>query len=437
MIKIKIKIKMIKKIQNNFINIQSQINKLFSYLIIAYFFIVPISHIYSNKFINLLIILWILSFDFKAVYLNILNSKILKSVLLLTILIATSYMYKGNYIATNNEELHYANFHTYFSDFTIFFLYPIIIITTKLRKDFIPYVISAFIFGMLLNEIITYGVYFEFWTTTYGTPHNPIPFHKTHITYSTFVGFTVLLTIYKFKLLQNNYEKIFYMLFLTTMFINLLLNYGRTGQFSFFITLIFLVFIYYKKSIKHISVLLLSISILFIISYNTVDTFHVRVNQAKSDVSNILNSTGADTSFGTRILAFDTIPYLMNRDNILFGVGMGNKTQYISNTLSKSYPYYIHSFNDNGYLHDSHVEMLVSNGIIGLLVYMSIFFFLLKSNIKDKYIKYISTITGIYFFCYGLSADIFFAYEPMNLFAILISIVIIQQEYERQNSERR
>ncbi len=303
-------------------------------------------------------------------------------------------------------------------------------ILTKLRKEFIPLVISSFIFAMFINEIISYGIFFELWTTSRGSVYNPVPFHKNHITYSAFLGFTVLLSIYRFSHIKNNYIKVFYLLFITTMSINLFMSAGRTGQFSLLITSVILSLIYFKKSIKLIIFSFSILVIAYFLAFTNMATFNTRVNQAKQSIENIIDNKNFDTSLGTRIMAFDTIPYLINANNILFGVGMGDKPSYVSTTLKKDYPHRLNNFDIHGFLHNSHLEMLVSNGLAGLFLYFSIFYFLFTTAIKDTFIRYISYTLSIYILCFGMVSDIFFFRAIMSLFGLFLAIVILQNQSE-------
>ena len=410
---------------------RSKIKTLFNYLFIAYTFIFTIDASKVDGILVLLILFFVINFNYKEAVTLIQESWLLKAILLLSLLILLSYFWSTSHsiIAAHHR---YSDIFYYYYRYIIFFLLPIIMIITNLKKTFIPIVINSFMFAMFTNEIISYGIFFELWTTPYGIPSNPLPFFSNHIVYSAFLGFTILLSVYKFSHIKNNYMRIIYLLFITTMSINLFLSSGRTGQFSLFITSIILTFIYFRKSIK---TMLLSIAVLFIafiLAYSTINTFHQRIAEAKHNITNVLNDENQDTSLGTRIMAFDTIPYLINKDNILFGVGMGDKPYYVSSTLQKEYPYRLVNFDLYGYLHNSHLEMLVSNGLVGLFLYLAIFYFTFTSKIKDNFIKYISYTLSIYFLCFGMSADIFFWKEIMSLFALFLGLIILQIHEEKK-----
>ena len=418
-------------LKNKIIHIRIFLDKILIYSIPLLVFFIPLSRSLSLKVIDVIIPIWILSFRYKEFIHIAKTNKIFQAVLLLTIIIFLSYLW-SSYDASTHVHRRYSDISKYFNYYFKYFLFPLILISTKLKKENIPLILNIFLFAMFINELISYGIVFELWSTPYGTPSDPVPFQSNHITYSAFVGFTILISIYKFFHIKNKNLKIFYLIFLTTMSINLFMSAGRTGQFSLFITSILLIIIYFRKDMKSIFLSLFLLLSIFITAYSYMDTFKKRVDQAVNNVKSIQNKEQKETSFGTRILAIDTIPYLMNTNNILFGVGMGDKITYISKTLSKDYPYKLHNFNHFGALHSSHVEMLVSNGLVGLALYLSIFYFLFFIKIKDKFIKYLAMITSIYMLCYGMVMDIFYLKEPMLLFALFIAVAIVQYTSEQK-----
>jgi len=407
-----------------FLKLREKINNIFSYIIILYAFVMPIDVSKSYLITKVMFVLWILSFDYKETYFTLRTNRLLQAILLLSALIAISYLWSSIPIDESTSHQYYAKANHYMYNYLRYYLVPLLIIVTKLKKEMIPIVIGSFLFSMFINEVISYGISFKFWKTPHGTPSDPIPFHINHITYSTFIGFAILLSIYKFAHIKNYFLKSFYLIFLITMSINLFMSAGRTGQVALFLTLIILGILHINNNKK----LLYSFIILIIVSasaYFNINTFHNRVNQAYNDVSKIIHNKNPDTSLGTRIMAFKTIPYLVNEDNILFGVGIGDKASYISTTLKKDFPYRLHNFDNHGYLHNYYLKMLVSNGIIGLTLYLLIYYYLFKLKTQTPFIIYISHSLGIYIFFYGLNADLFFFQEVMSLFALFLGIIIV------------
>ena len=413
---------------NNIIKIREKLQILLNYMIILYAAVIPFQYYYSKKLVSIMFILWILTVDYKVIKNYLLNNRLFQLIIIFTIVIFSSYLWSNHY-----PGLYYGDINIFFTSYKSYFLLPIIIIITSLKQKYIKYIIISFMLSMYINELISYGIYFSFWTTPHGTPYDPVPFQISHITYSVFIAFTILLSIYKIFVENNNIKKTIYSIFFITMTISLFMSAGRTGQMALLLTLFTLIIMYFKNNLKQIILLFLSILLIFFVAYKNINTFNIRINHMINNIETVFIDGKNDTSFGTRLLAIHAIPYLINKDNFLYGVGIGNREEYVKNIIKNDYPYKIHNFLEYGRLHNMYIEILVSNGIIGLFLLLSIFYMLIFNKIKDKHISYLSKSIGLLIFYAGIPGDIFFFYEMMLLFSLFISIYIVQYNYERRH----
>ena len=85
-------------------------------------------------------------------------------------------------------------------------LLPLIVIASSIKKEFIPKILGAYLLGMFISEILSYGIFFELWTTRHGDPSDPTPFMN-HLDYSTFLTFTSLLLFNRFFNYMNTLFK--------------------------------------------------------------------------------------------------------------------------------------------------------------------------------------------------------------------------------------
>ncbi|WP_321470546.1 O-antigen ligase family protein [Halarcobacter sp.] len=413
--------------------IREKINIILNFTIILYAFVIPFQYYITKQVVEILIILWVLSFNYLAV-INLLRvNRIFQTIIALSVLIFLSYFWSGDYPNTV-----YGDIKVFFKSYGYFFLFPIIIITSSLKAKYISFVIYSFLASMFVNEIISYGIFFEFWTTPSGTPFNPVPFQISHITYSVFVAFSILLSFYKIKQIKNKLLKLIFIFFFITMSINLFMSAGRTGQIALLLTLFVLILIYFRQDLKKIFFLFFSTITIFIFAYFSVNTFNVRINTAIKDISMLINSEKIQTSsLGDRLMAFNATMYIIEPKNLLFGVGMGDKEEYVKKRLQEEdYPHKLDNFLEYGRLHNMYLEMLISNGIIGLLLLLFLFYSVLKVNILDNHLKYISYVTGLVFMFVALPGDIFFFYEMMLLFGLFLSLIIVQYNFEQETLKK-
>jgi len=137
-------------------------------------------------------------------------------------------------------------------DIKYWYYVPIILIATTLKKEYIPKTISAFLLGMMISEILSYGIFFELWTWKHGNPSDPTPFMN-HLQYSMFLTFTSLLLLNRVFFETQIKWKIFYFLYFLTVTSNLFLNGGRTGQIAFILSIFLNDNINIKNKVLHIN----------------------------------------------------------------------------------------------------------------------------------------------------------------------------------------
>jgi len=410
--------------------IRGKLNLLLNYLIIAYAFVIPFQYYITKQFVEILFVLWIFTVNYKDVLSAIKINRVFQLVLALSALIFLSYLWSGSYPNTV-----YGDFNIFSKTYSIYFLIPIIIIVTVLKAKYIPWLINSFLFSMFINTIVSYGIFFELWSTVgfLSSPSNPIPFQISHITYSVFVAFTILLTIYKLISENNKYIKFLYLIFFIVLTINLFMSSGRTGQLSLILSLLTIMIVYNRMDLKKILIsLFLIIGVLFF-AYKNINTFNARINYSVEDINTLLFSKNKkDSSIGDRVLAFHAFSYIVEPKYLLFGVGMGEKENYIMTRLEETkYPYKIKNFFNYGRLHNMFLEIIISNGIVGLFLLLMLFYYIFSMFLNDKQVKFIAySISSIFFFV-AIPGDIFFFYEFMLLFGLFLSIVVVQYNFEQ------
>lgn len=369
---------------------------------------IPFHPSISRKLIVLLFVLWLFSVNYKTIARDLFSNKffIILSIFFAYLLISLLW----------SENLYGGYKHL--QRFFIFLYFPIVLIVTSLNKKNIKYVLSAFLFSMFINEIISYGIYFELWSTKFGTPINPVPFQKSHLSYSVFVAVSIILSIYNYYYTKNLIIKFIYTFFMITMSINLFMSEGRTGQFA--LVLAFLIALVYFNKNKPINILLGFVVLITICvsAYFNINTFNNRVNQFIDNSKQMIYHNQYNTSWGGRIGPYKAVPTLMNRENIIFGEGIGDSEKviskypeldYISETLHNMYLFYLHSA-----------------GIVAFALSLLIFYFLFMLKVNNFiYLKFMFT-TLFAIIC--LTGNFFYNHETALLFALFTSIFILDRE---------
>lgn len=411
-------------------NFQLKIFNNLHYLILLFVLLVPIKPYLGKKVIVVTFILWIISINFKELILTFKNSKTIQSISLFFFYITLSLLWTDNI----HEGLKWLEINI------MYFFAPILIMITVKNEFLITRMILAFIFSMMLNEIISYGIFFNlidnffgFYVT--GNATNPVPFQVSHIPYSIYVAFAILLSLYKIFFIKrkNIYINLITIFFVITMTINLFLSTGRTGQFTIVMTILSLLLIYQRKCIKNIFLSLLFVFFVLISAYNISNSFQIRIDQGIEDLKKVYLYDDFNSSLGIRLGSYILLPRFLSDTNIAIGTGIGDIQDFV---LERTKNYFgedsLFSL-QKGLLHSTILEILITYGVIGFLIFISIFYNLFKIPLDKKELIYIRYILVFFIIYSGISANMFTFKEFMFLYAIFISI-IVKDELENKKT---
>lgn len=310
---------------------------------------------------------------------------------------------------------------------------PIFIIFKYLKREFFEYAISFFLFGMFISEILSYGNFFKFWEVGLGYTSNPTVFIH-HTTYSVFLAITSIFLLTKIFNEKSKNKKIVYCIFFISITINLLINSGRTGYFSFFITIIIILSFYiFKMRIKYIILTVVATITIISLAYTQSPNFKTRINLIKNDINGVIINNDYSSAIGARIglwiIAKDLII-----SNPLLGTGVSSslkgKNNIINNDSDKDnfdYIQTLHSF------HNIYLEILIQYGIIGLIIFLLIILEILKIHLKNMEINILKITTILIYFLGSFTDILFHLKDSITFFSFIIGIVLAKYKIEYQN----
>ncbi|QKF90553.1 O-antigen ligase family protein [Arcobacter cloacae] len=406
-----------KKINYSKIKIFSEKFVIIGILLFAFF--VSFDSGIGRKLINNLFYIWLLTLNYKKITFFINANRIF-----LFILIFAAWILIGCIFTLNNDYNSYDIFFKYF-------LLPILIISTTIKKEHIQYIISAFLLGMFINEIISYGIYFEviksqiFGFNIVGNKYNPVPFLPSHMEYTLFLSLAIVISVFSFFNTDSKVIKIILLVFTLTMITNLFLTTGRTGQFTLLGTLFILIFIYLRHNYKYIILSFLTIIFIFFMGFFFSDNVNKRLKQGYFDIVKVIEDKNYNTSFGVRLSSYILIPKIIQNEdfNILYGTGYSK----VNSVVQKIQVNEIGSFMKGqlGHLHNSYITIFAGTGLIGLILLLLIWYYLIVTKIKDDYLNYVRYSFVFIVFLGGFTENMFRQKEIMMLGAIFISIIIV------------
>ncbi len=402
-------------------------SKYIHYIIVGYAFSLSISRACISIFTVLMILLWLIEGNFKRKFEQVKENKVIVFLVIFTLYTFISLFW------TTLESLENGAGQSF--KIVRLVILPILVIVTTLKKEYIPQVITAFLLGMLVSEIISYGIFFELWTWKHVTPTDPTPFMH-HLDYSTFLAFTSLLLLNQFFTATNWRIKVFYFVYFLFVTSNLFINGGRTGQLAFVISLFVVGFVNIRNKIKAFIAMLFLVIFIFYCAYELSPTFNQRLYEATNEIYDIKNigDERFKGSFGIRLGAW-IVAIDMVKNNPLYGTGGGSEMvefrEYVKNSAPELQVVQILV-----HFHNEYVHIVVEYGIIGLILYLIIWYYLFKMPIENRSFSNLKVIFITVFSTASLVELIFHNQFPMSLFALFVGIFIVFSIDKKDNCRR-
>jgi len=405
-------------------NISNKVTYSINLLLILYAFSLPFP--FAKHIAAAIFFLWFVEANYKTKISCLLKTSSVKALILFTIYIFLSILWTE---APFKEVFSYIFQHKY--------ILISLVMLTSLKKQNIPNIINAFLLGMFISELISYGIFFEVINMGYphqffATPNDPAPFFD-HLDYSVFLAITALFLLYKIIKNKNHYYKAYFALFFISSTTNLFLIGGRTGQIAFIFSIILLFLFSFKKKIKAIFIALVLIITILFLAINISATFKSRAINAQKSISEVILEQDYHSSWGQRAACWIVSGEIISH-NLFLGTGLKDNLVYFKETV-KNGPEEYKVIAWFPHLHSEYLEITTSLGIIGLILFLSIFYFIVTYRYQDKELQ-ITKIIFLSVFFIAFFTDPFLEKKAvLLLFGVLYGLLLVQYKYEQQNGE--
>jgi O-antigen ligase len=300
---------------------------------------------------------------------------------------------------------------------------PMIIYASVAKQSSVKYVISAFILGMFINEIISYLIYFDLYETAFSKKAFwPVGFIN-HIPYSVLVAFTAILILFQAKHMDSGYLRAIYVAFFMTMTANLVISSGRTGYAAYFGSLIILLFSYYTLSIKNFLQLLIFPITVFALAYSLDTQVQNRVKASVAAVEKINTNKNYDTSAGARIAFYSVAQDIIDQpeNSMIFGAGTGGVTTLLNESIERTgilnQPF--------DHLHNSNLTAYVQTGLVGLFLLLLFYYFFWRIPVRSEQAVFIKQLLLLIVVISTFGDVILSIKETMLFFGIFAGLVIL------------
>jgi O-antigen ligase len=382
--------------------------KYINYLFIAYALSFPISKAATNLFEVLILLLWIVEGNWKEKFSLYKTNLLSITIALLIAYSLLSILWHGNIMFS----LHYVAKYRHL--LIIFAFY------NSLQREYIKPILSAFFFGMLISEVVSYGIFFELIHYKNILPSDPTPF-MSHMTYSTVLAFTVNILLVRYFYEKHLHYKLFYTVFFLTATANLFINGGKTGQIIFIVLILVTVFSSLKHKVKAFGVSVTLLVLTFFLAFNLSPNFHERSNQLYSEINNMIQHNDyRNSSSGARV-ALTTIGINTFLDHPILGTGLAYSMED-AKTYADKHDFNIEDIERFADYHNGYLTISVQLGIVGLLISLFMIYGLFTLKFRNKEYKVMSFLFAISFVMFSFTHNTFHTMNPMIFFALFTGL---------------
>ena len=340
-----------------------KLDNVYQYLLILLSFLSTLTVFGANLIITIIVLIWLLSGDYKSKYTEIISNKFLVASILFF------FMHLLGLIWTKDLEWGIHIVHKMW-----YFLLLLPVLHSIVNRKYIRHYIYAFLLAIAITEVVSYLIWFEIIDPfKYATVRNPTPF-MSHISWNPILTIAIYIVCHEIffneRLPKLNFY--FYSFFAMTMSINMFITGGRSGQLMYFTMIAVLIFQFFNsEKVKALLLISILIPIIFYTAYKSSDLFQERVDNALNASLSINNST--NTSVGQRI-NFLINSFELAKKNILIGVGTGDFPSEYKKINQINSPNLPNTTNP----HNMYMLVLTQLGVIGLFSFLSILYYQFK-----------------------------------------------------------
>ena len=390
------------------------LNNLKNIVFVLLAFTIPVSVAFTNVFLVVFLIVWLLEGDFIRKIHVFKSNKWLWSVLVLTIMYFLGLMYGHNHNDAN-----------YVLQRVSLLLMFIVFTTAEIRQKSYHYALTLFLFTNLISATVSILINNEIIEPISSyisiiSSENSISAFLKYNYHNILLSFSSLLSFMLFHLSKNKYSFL-YLLAIPIFCFGIFSEAGRAGQLTINIFMFFYAIYFLRSKIKY------SISIFFFLilvnysSYNNSTVFKYRVDQLNHVVQNNGEKKNPKAKEKDIRYLFLNESLSLIKERPFFGHGSGSFSSILISNTNSSYDFEKHKTPHNNFLY-----VFFELGIFGFLIFLSIFYYQIKSILKNSNMKihsiilplfylflmlfdsylFIFTITVMYMFMYKIFSEI-------------------------------
>ncbi|MBU0499777.1 MAG: O-antigen ligase family protein [Gammaproteobacteria bacterium] len=320
------------------------------------------------------------------------------------------------------------------------YLYWLVIpaIAFLLRKEDINPVISAFLIGMAISQILFWGRHFGLWELKHGLT----PFMNT-IEYGVYLCVTILVLIT--RAMSSKYRlrtRFLYGAYLTITTVALFTSPGLTGQVAFVAAVPFAFILYTKATSKKpvfssFAVVLLVASV-FAATWKLSPVFQTNIDEFEQ-VRSVLAGENISESLTQSSVGQRTAMIIIGCEIFvkqpLLGTGFGDTMHDFQRILKERHQEMasLDGFS-NTHLHTMYIEVATRIGIVGLILFGIVFYYYFTLAVSDKETNKLRTLFAIAFLAAFIGEPLWHKQFSMALFSLFTALFVLASKQD-ENAE--
>jgi len=299
------------------------------------------------------------------------------------------------------------------------------IMVAKLQKEYIPILIASFLGGVVLSVLLSYGIFFELIEMKHGTPDDPTPIMR-HLDFGLFLAFSSLLLLNRLIHSGQLKYKIFYFLLFIFVAADIFILGGRVGYVVFIPVLFILLLYHFEHKFRALLGAVVVLGITLISAYNFSQPFKYRADMTIESMGKLYHEQNYCTSWGMRAGAFVVAKEVVSH-NPLFGVGNKDHIDALQEIIRTQYPD-MECFSWYMHYHNQYLEIITQIGLVGLLLFLAIFYFLLRLKFQSKEFETIK-ILFVSVYLVGFMAEPFLSAKQFTIAMFTLFFALLHAQY--------
>jgi O-antigen ligase len=386
-------------------------NLLINFLLVVLAFLLPLYRNGVSAAAPLLILLWMAGGDYREKWQAIKRNRLVIAVLVYIGINLVSLLWSSNP----------AEGWTYVTKLRYLLLVPAI--AASLRPGFVRPVLAAFLGGIMVSLLWSYGLYLGVIHFGKNYPKHPAP-TMSHLDYSIFIAVAALLVLdWAVRQPRSMTLRMLGLAAFAVVAAGLFINIGRSGQLAFFGALLVVLPGYLSsRPFLRLAASALAVILALNIVYTTVPRFALRIDDGITDVGAAIFDRDFDSNVGERIAGMLVAAEIIKEHPVL-GTGVGDNMGEFRHLLDTRFPHLEKVVSWFPHLHNQYLQTTSELGLIGLLVLLNLFVQLFRERPREPLLQNLAVILGsVYLF--GFMGDPFLHKQlPLTLFATLAGMV--------------